>query len=232
MPLAKRIIPTLLFDGEKLIKGEKFNGWRTVGHVEQAAKIYAHRAVDEIVLLDITATKEGRGPNLKLIERISRNFFTPLTVGGGVRNVQDVQDLLRAGADKVSINTRLVDVCHLASEKFGAQAIVASIDVCDYDAAGLSRDAEIMGAGEVLLTNMDREGTMDGYDIDQIREAAEAISIPLIAHGGCQSYEDMHLALEAGASAVAAGALFAFTDNTPKGAALYLKNKGHEVRIP
>src|SRR4051812_30411908 len=126
--LAHRIIPVLLFSGDKYVKGEKFNPWRVIGHIEQASRIYASRGADEMILLDVTATKEGRGPNLKLIERISRDFFTPLTVGGGVRRMDDVRDLLRAGADKVAICTAAWEEPGLIGEcaaKFGRQAIVA-----------------------------------------------------------------------------------------------------------
>lgn len=248
MGLATRVIPTLLFRGDSLVKGERFNSWRSVGHVVQAAKIYAHRAVDEIVLLDIGATPENRGPNCALVEKIAKDFFTPLTVGGGVRNVQDVRDLLNAGADKVAVCTEawplfgpLVTEC---AGKFGSQAIVASIDyrgrTCYLDCgrvpasstpSELATEYAKLGAGEILLTSIDLEGTMSGYDIATIREVSAAVGVPVIAHGGCSGYEDMAAALAAGASAVAAGALFQFTDRTPKGAARFLAEHGFEARV-
>lgn len=249
MGLAKRIIPTLLADGEKLVKGKQFNPWRTVGVVEQAARICGSRAVDEIILLDVTATRQGREPNYELVRRISESVFTPLTVGGGVRSVEHITKLLRAGADKVAIGTAAYEVPDLifdCSEHFGSQAIVMSIDVLggntvmthcgkhgyNHSPVYTAGWAERYGAGEILLTSIDREGTMAGYDLDLIREVAQAVDIPVIAHGGCSGYPDMLAAIQAGADAVAAGALFQFTDATPRGAAQYLAAHGIETRIP
>ena len=254
MTLAARIIPTLLMKGRQLVKGERFNPWRSVGLVAQAVQVHAARGVDELVLLDVAATTEGRGPDLALIEELSHTLFCPLSVGGGVRSVEDVKALLRAGADKVVIGTAAVtDLIGDAAEVSGRQAIVAAVDVKEGIARVRGGNATILGptmdpltacsaldwaricaaegAGEILLTAIDREGTMSGYDLDLIRQVAVAVSIPVIAHGGCSGYEDMRLAIEAGASGVAAGALFQFTDCTPRAAARYLSAHGVEARI-
>lgn len=247
MGLATRVIPSLLFRGDVLVKGKRFDSWRSVGHVLQAARVHAARGVDELIVLDIGATPEGRGPNLALVEKITDASFTPVTVGGGVRSVDDVRDLLRVGADKVAMGTTAIAAPMLLQEcamKFGSQAIAVSIDCrksipftrCGADRVWSSPVhvalyLEKHGAGEILLTSIDREGTMNGYDLELIREVAAAVDIPVIAHGGCGTYQHMHDAIEAGASAVAAGAMFQFTDATPRGASAYLATKGVEVRL-
>lgn len=262
MGLATRVIPTLLARGDVLVKGERFDSWRSVGHVLQAVKIHAARGVDELIVLDIAATPEGRGPNLALVEKLCDEMFTPVTVGGGVRNVEDVRDLLKAGADKVAINSAAVERSRLirdCSYRFGRQAIVAAVDYrsvpCECGAPHLAvvthggtrgvsterheplhpfewmRALEDLGAGEILLTCVDREGTMQGYDLGMLRAVTKPLMVPIIAHGGCGTYEHMREAIEAGASAVAAGAMFQFTDNTPKGAAAYLAKAGVEARL-
>jgi cyclase len=246
--LAKRIVPTLLVKGRQLFKGVSFKASeRSIGHAAQAVRVHAKRGVDELVLLDITATAEGRGPDLGLVRELSEELFIPLTVGGGVRSLQDIDALLRAGADKVSIGAGLMlepELVSAASARFGRQAIVASIDVrggyvvpaavgccVDRDPAGWAKYLEDEGAGEILLTSVDRDGTLGGYDLDLIREVSSATAIPVIASGGCGSYADMLAAIHAGADAVAAGAVFAFTDCTPRGAAKFLRENGVCVRL-
>ena len=258
MGLAKRIIPTLLFRGDALVKGLGYNSWRSVGHVVQAAKIYGSRGVDEIMLLDIGATPERRGPDLKIVEKVATDFFTPLTVGGGVRGIADVRDLLNAGADKVSICTAAMDDPEMLGEcsvRFGRQAIVAAVDVrndqvvshCGTQgkvfwerdrlqarpvrAVEWAKALEENGAGEIVLSAVERDGALVGYDLDLIARVAAAVDVPVVASGGCKGYDDMHEAFKAGASAAAAGALFQFTDCTPKGAAKYLAALGVETRI-
>lgn len=251
MGLAVRIIPTILCRGRQQVKGMKFNSWRSVGLAAQAVRVHQKRGVDEVVLLDVRATPEGRGPDLGLVEELAEEMFAPMAVGGGVKNVNDVRRLLQAGADKVVIGTAAwtTNVVREAAEFFGSQAIVAAIDVKDGDVrvecnrstactAGSDAVPPVIyakqlaqrGAGEILLTSIDREGTMEGYDLDLIREVSHAVDVPVIAHGGCKSYEDMVDAIYAGASAVAAGALFQFTDATPRGAAKALAEYGIEVR--
>lgn len=226
MSLAVRIIPTLLYRGDQLVKGKQFNAWRSVGHIEQAVRVMASRGVDEMVLLDIGATPEGRGPDFERVKRLTSYAFTPVTVGGGVRSVDDVRDLLAAGADKVAIKSAY-EIIPQCVKRFGSQAIVQAIDI----EWGVPFARATM-AGEILLTSIDREGTMQGYDLDLIRAVSQAVDIPVIAHGGCSGPEDMLAAIKAGASAVAAGALFQFTDWTPRSCAEWLAENGVEVRIP
>lgn len=245
--LATRIIPTLLQCGTTLVKGKQFNSWRSVGHALQAIRIHQARGVDELIFLDIAATPEGRGPDFKMVEQLTHDCFCPITVGGGVRSIDDVHGLLESGADKVAIGTAAMENPRLLADiasRFGNQVLVVAIDVMNghvaiecgahdttCDPRELAMSCEVDGAGEILLTSIDREGTMQGYDLELIRDVSQAVDIPVIAHGGCSGYEDMHDAIKAGASAVAAGALFQFTDCTPRGAAEYLKSKGVEVRL-
>lgn len=232
--LAKRIIPTMLVRGRTLVKGRQFAGDRSIGHAQQAASVHAMRGVDELLILDIGATKEGRGPDLDLVRALSAGCFIPITVGGGVKSIEDIDALLRAGADKVCIRTGRA-VIPEASQRFGRQAIVYSLDHIDdadpEDVADVARNFETLGAGEIVLQNMDRDGTLEGYNLDVIEAVSSAVGIPVIASGGCSGYADMAEALKRGASGVAAGALFAFTDCTPKGAALYLHEAGFPVRL-
>ena len=235
--LAIRIIPTMLGRNGALVKGQRYNAWRSVGSIMQAARIHAARGVDELCYLDIGATPAGTGPDFDLVERLTGSMFCPVTIGGGIRNVEDVRELLARGADKVVVgkaaekNQRVVSEM---AERFGSQAIAVSIDIPDGDTARavcLARAMERRGAGEILLNAMDRDGTMEGYRLDMIRAVCGAVDIPVIASGGCSGYHDMHLAIKAGASAVAAGALYQFTDATPRGAAEYLSSAGVEVRL-
>lgn len=251
MGLAVRVIPTLLMRGDQLVKGRQFNAWRSVGHIEQAVRVMASRGVDEMILLDIGATPEGRGPNFERVNKLTGYAFTPITVGGGVRSLEDIRSLLAAGADKVAIGTGARWLVEPAARRFGNQAIVVAIDAVSQPKAskkwgvrvrcgtktkaksplGMAQYLEGRGAGEILLTSIDREGTMQGYDLDLIRAVSQAVSIPVIAHGGCSGPEDMLAAIKAGASAVAAGALFAFTDHTPRSCAEWLAGHGVETRV-
>lgn len=271
--LAKRIIPTMLVRGRQLVKGQRFDAWRSIGHAAQAARVHAMRGVDELCILDIMATKEGRGPDLDLVSELAESVFIPITVGGGVRTVDDIARLLQAGADKVCIGTWAIEedgLMDAASDRFGAQALVLSIDYkrlayscCDdghdtvmtrcgkqpwmsrvsgcHDQGDLTfeptlplkfAEAADGVAGEILLQSIDRDGTLTGYDLDLIRSVSDAVGIPVIASGGCGSPEHMHEALQAGADAVAAGAMFAFTDETPRSCAHYLQARGWPIRLP
>jgi len=237
--LATRIIPTILMDKGQLVKGVGFKADRVVGNALQAARVHAMRGVDELVLLDVTATKEGREPDYEMVRKLSNGCFAPLTVGGGIKTEDHVRKLLRAGADKVCVKTSWLEDMYSVkklADQFGRQCITVSLDIRDSGyvrdyAHELAHAAEVTGAGEILLQSVERDGAMQGYDIDLIKVVSEAVSIPVIASGGCSGYEDMYNAIQAGASAVAAGALFQFTDNTPKGAAEYLSAKGVEVRL-
>lgn len=239
--LATRVIPVLLKRGSALVKGERFNSWRSVGHVLQAAKVHAARHVDELLILDIGATPEGRSPDFAAIKELTRECFCPLTVGGGVRTIDDARKLLAAGADKIAIGAASKDssIVRKLSATFGKQAIVV---IVDYDSCGNAAararvisqciEQQYWGAGEILLQAIDRDGTMQGYDLGLIRSVSDAVNVPVIACGGCSGPEDMLSAIKAGASACAAGALFAFTEHTPKSCSEYLAAHGVETRIP
>lgn len=250
--LKARVMPTLLYREFGLVKGIRFDSWRPVGSVMQAIKVYNLRDVDELVFLDIAATLAGRPPDFDLIDEIADECFMPLTVGGGVRTVDDVGRLLRVGADKVAINTAAVSdpqVVGRVAEKFGSQSLVVSIDArraesayevythsgtraTGRDPVAVAREMEARGAGEILVTSIDRDGTMEGYDLDLVGMITEAISVPVIASGGAGSYEDFAAALLVGrSSAVAAASMFHFTQQTPAEAKRYLAERGVPVRL-
>lgn len=231
--LAKRIIPTMLVRGRTLVKGERFNAWRSIGHALQAAKVHAARGVDELMILDIAATAEGRGPDLDMVRELSAGCFIPITVGGGVKSLSDIDALLRAGADKVAICTHATkELLRAASARFGRQAIVVVIEHDeDEPIAGRVLAATDAGAGELVIQSRSRDGMLSGYDLEAVAWAAAGTSVPVIASGGCGSYEHMLEAFKAGADACAAGAFFAFTDATPKGAARFLAKAGLEMRV-
>ena len=249
MTLARRVIPTILCAGTRMVKGRQFASNRVVGRAADAVRVHQGRQVDELVLLDVTATKEGRTPDLKMIDELAKECFMPLTVGGGIRTVEDVRQLLRHGADKVVIGTAAIeqpDFVREVADTFGSQAVVASLDVkggrcwtqCGTAALILhsapdvwAKTMEFRGAGEILLQSIDRDGTMTGYDLDLIREVSAAVSIPVIASGGCGTPEHALEAIRAGADAVAAGAMYQFTDYTPKDVARHLKESGVSVRL-
>jgi len=231
--LAKRIIPTILMKGRQLVKGEQFKSDRVVGDALQAARVHAMRGVDEILMLDVTATKEGREPDYEMIKQLTQTARVPVTVGGGITEVEHVRELLNAGADKVSIGFHKVGLINKVSKKFGSQCVSVTLDwVDDDDHVGMvAKMFENEGAGEIILQSETRDGTMVGYNYEQIKEVAEEVNVPVIASGGCSGYDDMVRAIVAGADAVAAGALFQFTGSTPKHAAQYLHEQGIEVRL-
>ena len=249
MTLKTRIIPIVLYRGAEAFKGKQFKSWRSTGSVVSAVKVHAHREVDELCILDIGATPNYREPDFQLIADLAGNCFCPLTVGGGIRTLEHFRLALANGADKVAVNTAALedqDLIRAAAEKFGKQAVVVSIDVAQgkfvavnagqrayirRDPVMFAREVENLGAGEILLNSVERDGMMCGYDLDMIARVAAAVSIPVIACGGAGSYEDFHEALKHGAHAVAAGALFDFTDATPSGAALFLAERGVPVRL-
>jgi cyclase len=248
-----RIIPTLLYKGFTLVKGVKFDSWRRVGSLLQAVKVYSLREVDELVFLDISATLEGRSPDFQLVDDFADECLMPLTVGGGIRNIDDIKLLLRAGADKVAINTSAItnpDIIRDAARLFGSQCIVVSIDSKETSGGkyevfinsgtkatgktpeAVAKETEEMGAGEILLTSIDRDGTMQGYDTELIKRVADAVSIPVIASGGAGNYGHMADAVaKAGASAVAGASIFHFTQMTPLEAKKFLKTQNINVRL-
>lgn len=252
--LKVRIIPTMLLKGTGLVKGIGFDSWRRVGTVMPALKVYNTRDVDELILVDIAATPTSRKPDYVEVQDCAAECRVPFTFGGGITTADDVRMALKFGADKVCINSAAYDNLGLIREsaaKFGVQCIVASVDVrydatagrhvCHSHAGQKRRDLsprewavqlEANGAGEILLTSVERDGTMEGYDIDLIRQVAGAVKIPVIASGGCGSYEHMYQAIvEGGASAVAAASIFHFTQQTPLEAKKYLASKGVAVRL-
>jgi cyclase len=240
--LASRIIPVVLMRGHEAVKGKGFDSWRSVGQVRQAVRVYQMRGVDELILLNIT----GKEPDIALVREMAGDCFMPLTVGGGARTLDHFRALLANGADKVAINTAAVETPELisqAAEKFGRQAVVVSIDVkdgyvttrcgtCRTDLRPMewARECERLGAGEILLTSVERDGTLGGYDLALVRSVSEAVSVPVVACGGAGTYEHLKEGLDAGAHAVAAGAMWTFTDQTPAGAAEYLAGRGVRVR--
>lgn len=251
--LKVRVIPTLLWKGMGLVKGVGFDSWRRVGPVLPALKVYDARDVDELVLVDIVATLNGDAPDHDAVSDLATECSVPLTVGGGITQVAQIAALLRAGADKVAINSAAVSHPGLVDEaaaRFGAQCIVASIDVrrdaagrygvfthCGTQATGLdveawARELAARGAGEILLTSIDRDGTMKGYDLELVERVVRAVDIPVIASGGAGSYDDMvRVVRDAGASAVAAASIFHFTEQTPAGAKQAMHAAGIPVRM-
>jgi cyclase len=229
--LRTRIIPCLLLKGRGLVKTVRFDNPKYVGDPINAVKIFNDKAVDELMLLDITATEENRGPNYELIAEIAEECFMPMAYGGGISSMADIGRILKLGVEKVVLNTSALqhpDLVAEAAREFGAQAIVVSIDVKrkllgGYQVAsrrarqGTGRDplefalsAQELGAGEILLNAVDRDGTMEGMDLKLIRDVAPQLSIPLIAIGGVGSLAHLRAAKDAGASAIAAGAFFVF----------------------
>lgn len=250
--LKVRVIPTLLCKGFGLVKGIGFDSWRRVGPVLPAVKVYNTREVDELILVDITASPAESVPDFESIADFSNECFVPLTAGGGITHIDQIKKLLRSGADKISINTAAYSKPELvreAANHFGAQCIVASIDarrhgdgryecfsLCGTAATGKdpaewARQLEELGAGEILITSIERDGAMQGYDLELIERVVKAVNVPVIASGGAGSYEHMRQAVqEAGASAVAAASIFHFTEQTPAEAKKYLAAAGIPVR--
>ena len=250
--LAKRIIPCLDVTGGRVVKGINFALLRDAGDPVEIAARYNEQGADELTFLDITATSDGRDLILPIIEAVASQVFIPLTVGGGVRTVADVRRLLNAGADKVSFNSAAVadpDVIRVASNKYGAQCIVVAIDAKKHadggwhvythggrkdtglDAIEWARRVTALGAGEILLTSMDRDGTKIGFDLELTRAVADAVSVPVIASGGVGSLE--HLAdgiTKGGADAVLAASIFHYGQHTVAEAKALMAARGIAVR--
>jgi len=251
--LAKRIIPCLDVKDGRVVKGIQFVNLRDAGDPVEAAMAYDAQNADELVFLDITASHENRQIMLDVVARTAEGVYMPLTVGGGIRSIDDVRSLLRAGADKVSLNTAAVERPALigeAAERFGSQCIVIAIDArangagtwavythggrraTGRDAVEWAREATRRGAGEILLTSMDRDGTKDGYDLALTRAIATAVDVPVIASGGAGSLEHLVDGLVEGrADAVLAASIFHFGIHTIAEAKAYLRERGVPVRI-
>lgn len=256
MTLAKRIIPCLDVDKGRVVKGVNFVDIRDAGDPVEVARRYNEQGADEITFLDITASSESRDTTYEMVERMAAEVFIPLTVGGGVRAVEDIRKLLNAGADKVAINTAAVfnpELVKEAAERFGSQCIVVAIDAKQVSAEGETPRWEIfthggrkptgldavewarkmveMGAGELLLTSMDRDGTKIGFDLGLTRAVSDAVSVPVIASGGVGELQ--HLAdgvTKGGADAVLAASIFHFGEHTIPEAKAFMRAQGIEVR--
>ncbi len=249
--LAKRVIPCLDVKDGRVVKGVQFVDLRDAGDPVEAALAYDAQGADELVFLDITASHEDRAIMLDVVRRTAEGIYMPLTVGGGLRSADDVRRLLRAGADKVSLNTAALErpaVIREAAERFGSQCIVVAIDArrdgnrwtvfthggrrpTGRDAVAWAQEAVGLGAGEILLTSMDRDGTKDGYDLDLTRAVSQAVSVPVIASGGAGSLEHFYEALTEGfADAALAASLFHFGIHTIAETKDYLAERGVEVR--
>jgi cyclase len=251
--LAKRIIPCLDVNAGRVVKGVNFVELRDAGDPVEIARRYDEQGADEITFLDITASSDDRDIILHIVEAVASQVFIPLTVGGGVRQVEDVRRLLNAGADKVSMNTAAVNNPQLvadASAKVGAQCIVVAVDAkqtspgrwevfthggrknTGLDAIAWARQVESLGAGEILLTSMDRDGTKAGFDLPLTRAIAEVVGIPVIASGGVGNLQ--HLAdgvTEGRADAVLAASIFHYGEYTVRQAKEYMRSRGIEVRL-
>ena len=254
--LAKRIIPCLDVDEGRVVKGINFVDIRDAGDPVEQARTYDAAGADELVFLDITATHEGRDIMYDVVRRTAEQVFIPFTVGGGLRSVEDMRAMLQAGADKVAINSAAVrDPALIArgTDAFGNQCIVVAIDAkrrarddpnwevvvhggrkpTGRDAVDWAADAEERGAGEILLTSMDRDGTKDGYDLDLLQAVTDRVQIPVIASGGAGTLEHLRKGLvEGGAGAVLAASIFHFREHTVGEAKDYLREAGLPVRPP
>ncbi|MDZ7373098.1 MAG: imidazole glycerol phosphate synthase subunit HisF [candidate division KSB1 bacterium] len=249
--LAKRIIPCLDVNHGRVVKGVQFLDLRDAGDPVEQARFYDAEGADELVFLDITASAEKRPTLLEVVRRTAEQVFIPLTVGGGVRDVEDARLLLESGADKVTVNTAAVKQPRLITEiasRFGSQAVVVAIDarrsgghweVYTYggrqatglDAVQWAQHVVSLGAGEILLTSMDRDGTKDGYDLELTRAVAEAVSVPVIASGGCGRLEHFYEAFAMGhADAALAASVFHYRELAIAEVKRFLKERGIHVR--
>jgi imidazole glycerol-phosphate synthase subunit HisF len=254
--VATRVIPCLDVDAGRVVKGVNFANLRDAGDPVELAKAYGEQGADELTFLDVTASSGNRETTYDIVRRTAEQVFIPLTVGGGVRTVDDVDRLLRAGADKVGVNTAAVDRPQLVAElsgEFGAQCVVVAIDAkawpsgqdrqawrvsthggrtpTDLHAVAWAQECERLGAGEILLTSMDRDGTRGGYDLAMTRAVSDAVGIPVIASGGVGTLD--HLAdgaLAGGADAVLAASIFHFGEHTVREAKEHLRSRGVAVR--
>jgi Imidazoleglycerol-phosphate synthase len=250
--LAKRIIPCLDVDKGRVVKGVKFQNLRDAGDPVEVAKSYEEQSADELVFLDITASAEERKIMIEVVQRVAETVFIPFTVGGGVSSLEDIRRLLSAGADKVSINTAAVknpQLIYESAKRFGSQCIVVAIDAkrsergwevyihggrtpTGLDVVEWAKRVEGLGAGEILLTSMDADGTKKGYDIELCRAVASAVSIPVIASGGAGTMEHFYeVFTQTNVDAALAASLFHFKEVSIPELKAYLKNKGVHVRL-
>jgi imidazole glycerol-phosphate synthase subunit HisF len=251
--LTKRIIPCLDVTGGRVVKGTQFLDLRDAGDAVELAAFYDAQGADELIFLDITASSDRRETVVEMVARTAEQIFIPFTIGGGIRSLADMQRMLSAGADKVSINTAAVQNPGLIEEGagyFGCQCIVLAIDAkrresggwevylhggrtpTGLDAVEWARQATALGAGEILLTSMDKDGTRDGYDLELTRTVSEAVNVPVIASGGVGNLQHLYEGVSEGkADAVLAASIFHFGDYSIKQAKQYLKERGVPVRL-
>ncbi|MCY6482885.1 imidazole glycerol phosphate synthase subunit HisF [Clostridium aestuarii] len=252
--LTKRIIPCLDVKMGRVVKGVNFVNLKDVGDPVQVAEVYNKQGADEIVFLDITATHEGRKTMIDVVRRTAEKIFIPLTVGGGINSLEDIKNILRAGADKISINSSAIknpDLIKEASDKFGSQCIVIAIDAklrddksgynvfvhggridTNIDAVQWAKKVESLGAGEILLTSMDSDGTKDGYNSNLCNAICNAVNIPVIASGGCGKVEDFYDVFnKTNVDAALAASIFHYNQNTVSDVKKYLNNKNISVRL-
>lgn len=249
--LKLRVIPVLLYKYGQLVKSVRFENWRNLGNPIQAIKVFNARNVDELIFLDITKTLDEQGPDYSLVAGVAKECFMPLAVGGGVRKLSQAAKLLENGADKVVINTgawRNPKLIGEITKKFGRQCVVAAIDVrkggdnkekvvigcgrqeIDIDPIRWAKRVEELGAGEIMLTSIDHEGMMEGFNTDLINRMCKAVSVPVIAHGGAGKLEDFAAAAATGAAGIAAASIFRYTEVTPADVRKYLGSLGYPVR--
>jgi cyclase len=251
--LAKRIIPCLDVAGGRVVKGVNFQNLRDAGDPVELAKLYGGAGADELTFLDISASVEDRSTTLDMVSRTAEQVFIPLTVGGGIRRVEDVDQLLRAGADKVSINTAAISeptLINQIADRFGNQVLVLSVDArraqtpsgyevtthggrksAGIDALGWVEEGIARGVGEILLNSMDADGTGNGFDLEMIRAVRAVASVPVIASGGAGKIEDFALALDAGADALLAASVFHFGTFTIQAVKADLAARGYSIRL-
>lgn len=249
----KRIIPCLDVHNGRVVKGVNFVNLKDAGDPVEIAAAYDKAGADELVFLDITASSDARTTVVDLVRRVAKQVFIPFTVGGGIRTIDDFRAVLREGADKISVNSAAIDdpmLIHRAAQKFGSQCVVVAIDAkrrpdggwniykhggridTGIDAIFWAKKAESLGAGEIMLTSMDCDGTKNGYDILLTKAVSEAVSIPVIASGGAGNEDHFYDALtEGGASAALAASLFHYKELEIKALKKYLKNRGISVRL-
>jgi imidazole glycerol-phosphate synthase subunit HisF len=236
MALKTRIIPIVLWDGRMAVHTVSFGNPQSAGSIEQALGVYAYRSCDELVILDIMASRESRGPSFDALRIFSTDIFCPLTVGGGVTRVEDAVKLIAGGADKVVLGKACrYDLLRALADKIGCQSVMVALDHrpdCSIDSAvALALFHQFSGAGEILLTSMWHQGRREGYNLPLIQAVSKAVDIPVIANGGAGEPKHMLEALDAGAHAVAAGTMFLFSHWTPRSCAEWLSRAGVKVRL-
>ncbi len=249
--LAKRIIPCLDVKDGRVVKGTKFENLRDAGDPVEVAKVYERELADELVFLDITASLDKRKTVVELVRKVAERVFMPFTVGGGIRSLEDIREILKAGADKVSINTSAVEnprLVYESAKRFGSQCIVVAIDAkrvgktwkvfthsgkkeSSWEALSWAKEVENLGAGEILLTSIDKDGTKEGYDLELIGEVSSRVNIPVIASGGAGRMEHFLEAFKVGADACLGASVFHFKEISIIKLKEFLRERGIPVRL-